>query len=172
MGIFFQKDPYKSLNLYRYCSSNPSNYIDPEGSITLNVGGCIIGGACAALLSWHYHKCKEACGTIWATRLICENDHVHTQVYDTGKTNWGCVKDCMLDGATGGWRGKVFMTICGASVANCLGAFNIPGQLRVRLRHHDPHGSGKHNYSHWQVNWWCNKKKGSGGAVRWPSECP
>jgi RHS repeat-associated protein len=127
-GRFISRDPIgygAGEHLYLYCSSTPTSGLDPEG--TLNVGGCIVGGACAAMLAWHSARCYDICGTVNATRRVCVDGRTITQVYDTGKADWGCVRKCVLDGATSGWRGAVFSAVCSVAAATCLESVFDPG---------------------------------------------
>ena len=129
-GRFMSRDPAGFVdgpNVYQFVLNDPINFNDPTGEAALNVGGCIIGGACAAMLAWHANRCADACGTVKDTRRACTEDwHWYTQVYDTGQKDWGCIGKCILDGATSGWRGKVFMTVCGAAVSTCLSNLSGP----------------------------------------------
>jgi len=143
MGAFLSQAPYQPNieGRYSFAEANPILSIDPQGE--LSIGTCIVSGACATLISWHVSRCVDICGNEWGTRKVCRPDGTYfTQVYDTGNSDSACVADCILDGATSGWRGKTFTAVCGASVAGCLG--RVAG---YRLHGHGPrshHQKAKH----------------------------
>ncbi|HUT23307.1 MAG TPA: RHS repeat-associated core domain-containing protein [Sumerlaeia bacterium] len=121
---------------YLICDDNPVNSADPTG--LFSPYGCAISAFCLAALAVLFGMCDSACGNIWDTRQVCENGRWHSQVYDTGQKDWGCVRQCISDGMSG-----LLRMICLASVIVCLD-----------LQYDHPHpGRGCPDYHyHWGSN--------------------